>query len=279
MSINESALPQADPGASPTPSAPADATASPAVSPGRDGASPAPSPESPNIRQLREQYEHLKGQYEPWQKLNARPEEVSQQIALLGKMRSEAQHLAQTLGYDVKEVESYFQKDAVQVLAFLRQQANQAQSQPQTPDQIQRQMQRMIEQQTKPVMEYHEQRMNEEAESRFTVEFDRLFKEKFKEGLPDENREAIMELVGQMVGDDPQAIQRLKFERKTSDVQKYFETAVNRYLKLVANHSSHERKRIGGEPSPTNGQPLEKPKSKLDQKVAGGVTIRELMNM
>jgi hypothetical protein len=280
MSINESALEQAAgaPGASPAPQAPpADPGASP--TPGRDGASPAPSPESPNLRQLREQYESVKGQLEPWSRLNAKPDEVAQQISVYSRLQGEAQELGRALGYPAEQVAEAFAKDPARTVAFLYQQAALQQSQPPSPQDLRQEMRRMVEDGMKPILSREDLRLTQEAESRFTREFDRLFTEKFKEGLPAEARDAIEEMVGQLVGDDPEACRRLKFQGQVSDVQRYFDAAVTRFLKIVNAYSTHERQRINGNPSPTPSSPPGKPPSKLDAKVAGGVTVRELMNL
>ena len=260
------------------PAAPATPPAVPAAPPAVDRAadSSTASQDSVGLRQLREQYEGLKSKYEPWEKLGAKPEEVSSRLPIIQKMWTEALDLGQKLGYDQKEVEDFLGKDPVQVLAYLRQQAQTRESQPLDAKTIKSELDRMVSERLKPITERENDRMNKEAEFRFEGEFDRLYKDNFKDGLPDEAKEALYEMVGQLVGEDDEAIKRLKFEGKLSDVAKHFETAKTRLLKVVTAMSAHERKRAGLNP-PAPGTPPEKPASKLDAKLSGGYTVRELM--
>src|SRR5436190_9693789 len=258
------APPAADPGASPTP--------------GSAAAPPAAVPESPNIKQLREQYEATKAQLEPWTRLNLKPDDVAAHYPVLQKMRTEATELGEALGYDAAEVQEFFLKDPVQVLAYLRQQRQTRQAQPLTQGDLKKQLDKMVEERLKPITQREDLRLNKEAEFRFDGEFDKLFKTEFKDGLPDEVRDALYEMVGQLVGEDDAAIRRLKFEGQVSDVAKYFEQAKTRVLKTLAAWSAHERKRAGGEPPPPPGTPS-KPKSKLDDKLSTGQTVKELFNL
>lgn len=266
--------PPAGPGAQNTP---ADNGASPA--PGSAAPSPGASPQdSPNIRQLREQYETLKGQHEPWQRLNAKPEEVQQRLAVFQNIEREALELGEQLGYDAAEVKEFLGKDPVQVLAHLRQQAQSAQPKTLSPQELKKQLDRLVEDRLKPITEREEARLVKEAAFKFDGEFDRLFKDNFKDGLPDEAREAIYEMVGQMVGDDAAACKRLKFEGQVSDVAKYFDQAKTRFLKVMNSYVQHERKRTGtGDPQVPNGQ---KPSStRMDAKLSTGQTVKELFNI
>jgi hypothetical protein len=238
---------------------------------------PVTSPDSVGLKQLREQYEATKGKLEPWEKLNARPEDVASQFPIIQKMATEAKTLGAQLGYDAKEVEEFFAKDPVQVLAYLRQQAQTREKEPLTQADLKKELDRMVEDRLKPITAREDARMNKEAEFKFNGEFERLFNKDFKDGLPDEVKTAIFEMVGQLVGEDPEAIKRLKFEGQVADVAKHFEAAKNRVLKIFSAWSAHERKRAGNEPPPPPGRPNGTP-SKMDVKISTGQTVRELFN-
>jgi hypothetical protein len=258
------ATPPADP-----PAPPADGSAAPP--PG------APPAESANVRQLREQYETLKTKLEPWEKLNADPKAVATHHQLVSKMRTEAVELGEQLGYDKAEIEEFFGQDPVAVLNHLRQKVASAEQTPLKPGDLKKQLDKMVEDRLKPITERENQRLDKEAVFRFDTEFDRLYKETFKDGLPDECREAIYEMAGQLMGDDVKAIERLKFQGQIADVKRYFQDAQTRFLKVVNSYLAHERKRTGGELPPPPGAPAA-PKSRLDAKLSTGQTVKELFN-
>jgi hypothetical protein len=226
---------------------------------------------------LREQYEGLKREYEPWQKIGAKPEDVSSAYGAYGKLKTEAVQLGQQLGYNADEVAQLFGEDPVKVISYLRQQAQSRETQPLSREDINRQMKQLVSEQLKPVTERMNDQMDREAEFRFTGEMDRLFKDNFKDGLPDEAREAIQDMVGDLIGQDDQAIRRLKFDQQVSDVQKYFKTATDRLMKVYTAMSNAERNRTGVTAPPPKAP--KQPESRLDQKLSGGYSVRELMNI
>lgn len=261
------------------PAAPA-AQAVPAAPPAADRAADpsSASQESVGLRQLREQYEGLKRDYEPWQKLNAKPDEVAASHSAYSKLRTEAVTLGQQLGYDANEVAKLFGEDPVKVLTYLRQQGQARQQQPLNRDDIQRDMQRIARETLQPVTERMNAQMDQEAEFKFNSEFDRLYKANFADGLPDKAREALQDMVSDLMGQDDEGIKRLKFEGKVSDIARHFETAKTRLMEVYMAMSQAERNRAGGNPTRTPAL-QEQPKSRLDTKLSGGYTVRELMNV
>lgn len=271
------AAPVADPPAAPPAATP---PADPPAPPADGSAAPppgAPPVESPNVKQLREQYEALKTKHEPWEKLNADPKDVATHHQLISKMRTEAVELGEQLGYDKAEIQQFFADDPVAVLNHLRQKAALAEQTPLKPGDLKKQLDKMVEDRMKPITDRENQRLNKEAEFRFDTEFDRLYKENFKDGLPDECREAIYEMASNLIGDDAKAIERLKMQGQVADVKRYFQDAQTRFLKVVNAYLAHERKRTGGEPPAVPGAPPAA-KSRLDTKLSTGQTVKDLFN-
>ena len=257
--------------------APADTGASPA--PGSVATPPVASPESPNIRQLREQYEALKTKVEPWEKIGADPKDVASNYQIISGMRREALEIGQQLGYDAEEIKEFFGKDPVQVLNHLRQKAQAAQPTQLSPVEQRKMFERMAQEALKPITEREEARATKEAEFRFTGEFDRLYKETFKDGLPDECREAILRLTSDAVGSDADACRRLKIDGQVSDVARHFAASKDYFLKIVNGYIQHERKRTGGggDQAPA-GHAAPKPKTAMDTVLNTGQSVRELFN-
>jgi len=274
MSDNSAPL-TAVPAAPPASSAPA-VPASPAD--GSVAAPPAASPDTPGIRQFREQYEALKSAYEPWKNLNRTPDDVQRQISTVERMSTEAVQLGERLGYDAGEVRELFARDPVQVLAYLRQALTESNNKPVSANDLRNEMSRTVEQGLKPIYERENARMDREAEFRFDSEFDRLFKENFKDPLPAKAKEALYEMVGQLVGEDAAAIRRLKFDGQVSDIGKHFNAAKTRLLDIFAEWSTAERQRLGRESAPAPAAPG-KLKSRLDATLSTGQSVRELFNI
>jgi hypothetical protein len=247
---------------------------------GSAAAPPAASPESQNIRQLREQYEALKTKVEPWEKIGADPKDVASNYQIISGMRKEALELGEQLGYDAEEVKEFFGKDPVQVLNHLRQKAAAPQPTMLSPVEQRKQFEKLAQEALKPITQREEARATKEAEFRFTGEFDRLYKETFKDGLPDDCKDAILRLTADAVGADADACRRLKIDGQVSDVARHFTAAKDNFLKIVNSYIAHERKRTGGggnEPQ-APGQPAAKPKSAMDVVLKTGQSVRELFN-
>jgi hypothetical protein len=199
---------------------------------------------------------------------------------MVERMHTEAVQLGQRLGYDAREVDEFFAKDPVQVLGYLRQAAQQSDNRSLTATDLRQEMNRTVEQGLKPIIQREDARMNKEAEFRFDTEFDRLFKEQFKDPLPDKAKQALYEMVGQLVGEDDAAIRRLKFDGQVGDIGRHFNAAKTRLLDIFAEWSTAERKRLVQEtPEKPNG--AAKPQSPLDKKLGfdGKTTVRELFNI
>lgn len=266
-----------DQGAPPAPAAPSPVVAAPPAD-GSAAAPPAAPPAEPQgLRQLREQYETTKRERDQWSSLG-KYDEVSGHLKTFSAIRTEATELANSLGYAPEDLQSAFQKDPIATLQFLRQKAAEATPAPLNPNDLKKQLDKMVEERLKPITQREDQRMIKEAEFRFDGEFDRLFKETFKDGLPEECREAIKEMAGQLLGDDAEAIKRLKFEGQVSDVQKYFQEAQTRFLKVVNAYLGHERKRVGGDPPPKPGEPVP-PKTWKDRKLSTGQDLGTIFNV
>lgn len=255
---------------------PAVPAASPAAA--SDAASAAASPESPNIKQLREQYESTKGKLEPWEKAfkDTKVDDVVAAHQTFSSMNREALELGEKLGYDKAEVAEFMRKDPVAVLQHLRQKASASEPQTLTPADARKLVEKAVAEGLKP---YEQKELNqrvEQATTKFNGEFDRLFKENYKDGLPDEAREALYEMVNQMCGDDPEACKAL-MSGQVSHVQKHFAAGNARIQKIFTAMLGHERKRLGQEPDVKPGD-KPKPADWGSRKLSTGQSLKELFN-
>lgn len=249
------------------PTAPAATTPASSLGTGGNGVSPTPGsvPGSPSgtpaefnwasapaefrgaYEDKKRELEELRGKYQPWEKLGAAPDQVAQTQQTWTRMSQEAEQLGQALGYDLNEVRQLFGQDPVAVLAHLRQKAQTQQSQPLDPTKIRSEVQRMLQEAMRPMNEqYHAQR-EKEAEGRFDTTFERLYKNEFKDGLPDKARQALYEMASNLMGEDADAIKRL-MGGQTSDVAKYFTAAKERFLEVITAYNGWEQEKVKGHP-------------------------------
>lgn len=231
---------------------PAEPSASPA--PASVAAPAAASPESPNIKQLREQYDATKGKLEPWEKAfkDTKIDDVVAAHQTFSSMNLEALELGEKLGYDAAEVREFMRKDPVAVLQHLRQKASAGEPTTLSPSDQKKMIENAIAEKLRPIEQERLNQKVEQATTKFNGEFDRLFKESYKDGLPDEAREALYELVNQACGDDPEACKAL-MSGQVSHVQKHFAAGNARIQKIFTAMLGHERKRTGQEPPTTPG--------------------------
>lgn len=256
MGSPNAAVPQADPAASPAAAA-GNGTDGAAVSGSPPAGSGAPSPgaaaESPNIRQLREAYEKLKGEYEPYSKLG-KPEEIQTHVSIAQKLASESVEIGTRLGYEETEIRQALANDPAGTIAFLRQKAAEAEKTGAQPD-PQTLIKQMLDKELKPFRQAQEQQMIEKANGLFDTAFEAETKKLFAdEAIPTEERSVLYDVASQMMSYDEKALQRLKFEGKTSDVAKYVNEARAFLDKYYLARSGRESKRIGGK-TPGSQQP------------------------
>lgn len=262
MSMNQPGGGAAAPAAPPAAPGPGESAAPPAAG----GAAPSPgaSGQQPPVEQLRQQYETTKSELEPWKKLGAKPEEVQRSHQAYTKIYTEASTLGKQLGYDDAEIQQALESDLAGTLATLRQMAQHANGneKPLTRAEAERIADAKAKAALQPFQQEREQRLDNEAASRFDGEFDRQFKTSFPNGLPDSNREAISGLAWQLLTDNKDAYTALRGKGDVTAVAKAFEDAKKTFLKVLTDYGEHEKKRVGGAPpDPGGGAPRKKPQS------------------
>jgi hypothetical protein len=250
----------ADPGASPAPAAPASpvGAGSPPASPAgtsSDGGSLPSAAESQNIRQLREAYDNLKKEYEPYQKLG-KPDDISGNVSIATKITQAAVEAGTALGYQEQEIREALVNDPDGTLAFLRQkQAESAQNQDPT-----QKLQQLLDKRLKPLEDTFakekEAKISSEANTRFNTAFDEGMKSLFKdETLPTEEQDVLYEGALLLLRRDPEAVKALR-EGKQSDVAKYLTEAKSMLDKYYLGRTQRESKRIpaAGQSAKPNAQ-------------------------
>ncbi|HEV1995748.1 MAG TPA: hypothetical protein VGR03_15555 [Candidatus Acidoferrum sp.] len=252
----------------PAPGAPA-AGADPGGGAGAGTGTPAagtPAPvETANTRQFREAFEALKAKYEPWEKLNAKPEEVATGHSAYQKISTEAHELGATLGFTLEQIDQALKDDLVGTLAWLRSEALRKEKEAGGPD-VRQLVKREMEEWTKPLNEHMRKQREAEAtrkadEGNFT--FNQEFKKQIEAKYPDEatrpgdkGGEWVYQRTCELIAKDQQALDGLN-RGKVSSVAKYFEQANADYLALVGEHGTRETARVQHKPGekkpPANG--------------------------
>lgn len=212
------------------------------------------------MRQLREQYETVKGNLTEWEKLGKR-EDVSQAFQIYQAQRTQALEICQELGYDDKDVLAAFAKDPAGTIAFLR--AKQAEGAPQD---VNRLVKSQLDKELKPFREERERQISEQASNRYDAEWDRLYKAAYPQGLPEDVASFLYDVTTEMLSYDNDALQRLRAEGKVSDIAKYFNQAKEKLLKVFTAWGTHEQKQATGKPATQQG---EKKKPSLEEMIDG----------
>jgi hypothetical protein len=250
------------------PVASAEAVASPAVtgnqaeitpSPGVGSAEtpPVSSPESPNIRQLREQYETLKRQYEPYQSLG-KPEEIQSQVAIAQKLVTTAVELGTSLGYEEAQIRESLAEDPDGTIAFLRnKQAEADKNNGQTPD-IKKLLKEELARELKPFQQEREQRLIEKAHSTFDTAFDAQIAELFKEDKPaNDELDELYDRAFRIVERNPEIIKQLK-EGKGSGIAQIVQAAKTSFDKAYLARYTRETKGLTQPKAPGQQQAVQK---------------------
>jgi hypothetical protein len=256
-------------GASPAPAGSgitAEIPASPAGQQGSGAGSPPASPESGNIKQLREQYETTKGKLEPWEKLG-KYEEVSQVWQSINSFKSEVVEIGKELGYDDAEILESFQKDPYGTRAFLQQ--RQAEGKPDgAPD-----LEKLVDKKLKPVLQREQQRQLDESQFRYEKAFaenmETLFPSKDGQAtVTTEEREILHEVATEMFKYDAEAMNALH-QGKTSFVARHLDAAKQFLDKYYLARTKREQNGAGGgNPNPEIIDP-KKGRPTLDQMISG----------
>jgi hypothetical protein len=248
----------ADEGTSPVPTGDENKGVTGTPPEGSGGASPAPATESQGIRQLREAYENLKKEYEPYQKFG-KPEEIETRISGYTKAEGAVIEIGTQLGYTEDEIRQAFQNDPTGTYDFLRtKMAEGGQNQSPEVQQLRKEL-ADIKKSLDPLKQSQEQQRMDQARVRFDEAVDAAIKSVFKdETLSEDEKSYIWDDALSMLRLDKDAVNRLVNEGKTSDVVRFVTQARERADKIYLARSGRERKSGSGEQRETQGQAASK---------------------
>jgi hypothetical protein len=210
-------------------------------------------PQTDGLRQLRETYENLKKEFEPWQKLNLKPDQVTQYQGVYTKLHTEAASIGRELGYPDAEIAEALAEDPVRTLDFLRNQASQASENREQPGEqdLQDLVQQHIQQAIGPIQQRENLRMTNEANSLFERTVHGMAVEAFKsEGItdpaqiPPDEMSFLASATSEILKYDSAALQALKYEGKTAAIQKAFQEAKTYLDKYYLSRSQREQARV-----------------------------------
>ena len=246
-------------GASP---APAEVSPSPgAGAPTGTSPTPASNPNEANLRELREGYERYKQL--------GKPDELQPMVQGYRAMSEKAQELGKQLGYTPESLTAAFQKDPYAVIqrlqAELGAQPNNADTE-QPPD-----LEQLLDERLSPIEQHFKTERAKAANGKFEAQFNELFSNhpEFKgaSDVPAELKQVIFDMTSQSLKYDEKALANL-LDGKTSDVQKYFDGVMERFLKVQNGYSQWKTARPGTQQQQP-GQPTTKPKLSLQDIIDG----------
>lgn len=282
-----------DPGAGvSTPAAPPAAPGSGVPASPANGSVPASPAGSPVIdwktapEQLRTQYEttkaeaeRLRAENERWGKLGDF-NSVSQSQQAFQQKLTQATQLGATLGFTEQQIRDAMAEDPKGTLTYLLQESQKPSYREQQD--IDRRIKEGIDTHTKPIREQFEAQANERANSLYQAERDRLFKSEFSDGLPDENRDELFDILLQSLNADGHAVDRIRQGGQVSDVKRHFEQAKTIFLKRHNSYIAHERGK--GQPKPgsrrtDDDQANVKYADRKLSSMFGGGTVKDLLSI
>jgi len=219
-------------------------------------------------QQFRDGHSRLQGEYQQtkqgldrWNQLG-NYDDISRIHQTYSALQTEASQLGQWLGFDGQEVSNYFLQDPAGTVAVLRQMAKKAteSGQPPTANDVRALVEHGINERMKPFENEREERLNQQAESRFDGQLAPYIKTAFPHGLPDSWQQAMEGLAWQLVIDSNDNYSALRDKGDTNGLKTAFDQARTTLLKLYTDMQEFEKKRISGGqpppgPPPNNGQP------------------------
>lgn len=229
------------------------------------GTAAAPAQSQP-IDQLRSAYEGIKKEFEPYQKLGLKPEQITSYQTVYQRTYEQVASIGRQLGYPDDELSEALQADPVATLDYLRREfaaAQQGRERANPEADLQARISQGIEEAMTPLNEWHNEQLTTNANSTFDREAYRLAGELFqKEGVdiksisPDE-LDAIMFATSEYLKYDEEALRALKYEGKTAAIAKSFNEAIKGldayYMARSKRSSAMPARSNQGQPQP--GQP------------------------
>lgn len=230
------------------------------------------------LRQLRETYETLKKEYEPWQKLGVKPEQVTQFQTVYQKTFEAAASIGRELGYPDEEIQEALAEDPQKTLDFLRNEAQRMQqggNQRGGDQNLQDLVAQHIEQAIGPIQQRENLRITNEANALFERTVHQLAAEAFKtEGIdiakaPQDELFMLTSVVSEILKYDPDALKALKYEGKTAAIQKAFTEACTMLDKYYLARSGRDRDRLqpAGRGQQQPGQQQQGKRPSLDEMI------------
>lgn len=265
------------PPAESTPAAATGVTAPPAE--GSVAAPPAASIEdNVGFKQLRSQYETTKAELDRWKTLGD-PDEAHNAHDVFAPHLTNALKMGQALGYTADQVREAMKQDLPKTLAYLQQEY--AKPPAESHEAIDKRVQSIVDEKVKPLQQRFDETLNREAQGRYEMERDRLYKTEFADGLPDDNKEELFEIFDALFTRDAEALRRLKFENQTSDVAKHLAQAKVIFMKRHNSYIAHERGKAVPPPKPGQQTPPADDSGKfagrkLSSKFGGG-TVKDFI--
>lgn len=214
---------------------------------GAQGGGAEPALDTGNIAQFRTVYEQtkkerdeLKGKYDPWSKVQFKPEDVTGFHGVYQKVFSEVSELGKSLGYPDDELIEALQADPVAALDFLRNEMSErdgGQGEGEGADErpLQDQIKDGIDQALGPIRQQENVRRTNEANAFFERTARNMFAEYFKkEGVdidkahPDEMT-MLMATTSELMKYDEAGMRDLKYKGSAAPIQR----AVNEAIKFL----------------------------------------------
>lgn len=205
------------------------------------------------LKQLREAYEGVKAKFEPFEKLNVKPEQIQQYSGVYQKVYNEASAVGRELGYPDEEIAEALAEDPLRTIEFLRNQAQTAHEQRQQaggPEQLEDLVRQYVEPVLGPIQQRENQRMTDSANQLFEQTTRQLAVESFKaEGIevgniPADEMDFLMTATSEILKYDDQALHSLKYEGKTASIQKAFQDARTALDKYYLARSGREKAKL-----------------------------------
>lgn len=270
LGLNSTAPTVPNPGPNPASSA---APTTPGTEGGQGGtpASPTggPNPAPPtgpqrtnddNLRIMRERYNE-------YNRLGD-PQVVAKQVETFNRQFTQAKQYAEALGIDAQELEEAFHSDPYATMAQLRKEYADAKRNGQRePQDINKLVQRQVQQALTPVQQQLMEQKVEKADNLLQSEVGRLFSDKelgFPDGAPDSLKELVMDYVYESLYYDEEGLKALRDQGAKAPIQKHFNDAKARLLKVLSEYGQFETKRTGNAPpDPTKSNVPDIDKKKL----------------
>jgi hypothetical protein len=258
----------ADSGASPTPAGPVSADIASSPGAGSAGASPTPSPENQNIRQLREQYETVRKERDAYSSFG-KPEDIQSHVSIATKITTAAIEAGTALGYDEAQIRESLAENPEGTINFLRNKQAEVERNNGANTDIKKLLKEELSRELKPFYQEREQQQLDKAHSLFDTTFDAQISELFKdEKLTEDELGYLYDSTFYLLERSPEIIKQIK-SGQASGIIKLVQTAKAAFDKAYLARTTRENQRIGGQKQ-TTGQAAQSSKKFTLDDIAQG---------